>query len=468
MIVYDTLRAMPQGKPFHVNRTTQGSVKRPSLQTRGFCRRIGSSVALFYLAVASLSPALCQLPAGDSPLQQAVRKHDAVEVQRLLDSGADVDYLNANDETALDLSAGLDFRDTVEVLLEHHANIDQNNSKGDTALIYAARASALHSLQTLLAAKALVNHADVNDYTALDATVSKRNPSTTSLLLAAAADPNFRSAKRDPILFDLAYSQVETNDEVSTLKTLLDAGALPNVIDNTGYSVLFWAAYYGKPDSVRLLVEHGANPDFQEEPDHRTPIMTALLGAAFHPPDPSRIAALDLLIDAAKSLDLASARGETALSDAIEFGNVEAVKRLILRHASPNLIAGLFHETPLLIACRQPNLVIVQLLIAAGADVSQPSDGGTLPIHEAAIVGSLEVLKTLVGYGADINSPDLRRDTPLHLAAYNGYLGLVQYLIDKGAAINPRRITGETPYGLALKAGHNDIADFLKSHGGTQ
>jgi ankyrin repeat protein len=330
----------------------------------------------------------------------------------------------------------------------------------------AAQNNAVNAITMLLNAKAAPNRTNNNGYTALDAAVINQNPTLTHILLASGADPNLQIPKRDPIIFDLAYERKEFPDDLTTLSELLQAGASAKALDQSGVSILHWVAFYGQPKSVQTLLQYGADPDMRSMSDGRTPIMQALLGNLFAVPDAQRLETQNLLIDASKSLNLKSFAGDTALSEATEYGNVQAVDRLMLRHADPNLIAGDFKETPLYIACRRSNLQVAKSLIAGGADPNLTIAGDEMPIHMAVTVGSLAIVELLVQSGSRFDRAEWKGDTPLHLAAFNGYLEIVKFLVGKDAPVNPRRISGETPLDLAVKANHQDIVDFLTAHGG--
>ena len=61
-------------------------------------------------------------------------------------------------------------------------------------------------------------------------------------------------------------------------------------------------------------------------------------------------------------------------------------------------------------------LSVVQCLIAHGADVSQPSEAGTLPTHVAAARGHSSILAALLAAGAPPGAKDGDKQTILHLA----------------------------------------------------
>ena len=134
--------------------------------------------------------------------------------------------------------------------------------------------------------------------------------------------------------------------------------------------------------------------------------------------------------------------------------------------------------TPLHRAVWQDTAEIVQLLIAAGADVNARTETGSTPLHSAAqlgtaetiealiaagadmntrtealiiaaLSGTAETIEALIAAGADVNTRDEKRYTPLHSAAGNSSADGVQLLIAAGADIAAKADTGKTVWDLA-------------------
>ncbi len=132
------------------------------------------------------------------------------------------------------------------------------------------------------------------------------------------------------------------------LGMLLAAGASVKSVDTSGISILHWDAFYGKAKSVQMILQYGSmeETDMPSVTDGPTRLCTLCRVRHLQLPNAMRLETQNLLIDASKSLNVKSLAGDTALSEAIQFGNVQAVDRLLLRHADPNFIAGAFKQTP--------------------------------------------------------------------------------------------------------------------------
>jgi hypothetical protein len=109
--------------------------------------------------------------------------------------------------------------------------------------------------------------------------------------------------------------------------------------------------------------------------------------------------------------------------------------------------------TPLCIACKRGNLVMVQRLIAAGSrvnDAARSRVNDYTPLMLAAQNNWLDVVKLLIAAGADVNMARANGATPLHAAAQLGNAGIVDLLITAGANVNAARTDGVTALIIAL------------------
>ena len=78
--------------------------------------------------------------------------------QTLIDAGADVNIQSYNGSTALQIAVLFEHRDVVGVLIDAGANLDIQNDYGDTALTYAAQIGDSDTAQTLIDAGADVGN----------------------------------------------------------------------------------------------------------------------------------------------------------------------------------------------------------------------------------------------------------------------------------------------------------------------
>ena len=190
-------------------------------------------------------------------------------------------------------------------------------------------------------------------------------------------------------------------------------------------------------------------------------------------------------------------QGAEALFEAIKFGNIEQVKRIItknpaLAQAKDSIASTPLHEsalegktdiakfliknganvnaktslglTPLYITANQGNMDLIKLLIENGADINAKALFGVTPLFAAAKQGNTEIIRLLIENGADVNAKDSKGGTPLHESALDGKIDATKFLIKNGADVNAKDSDGMTPlHWAAMK--EFDIVKLLVENG---
>jgi uncharacterized protein len=155
------------------------------------------------------------------------------------------------------------------------------------------------------------------------------------------------------------------------------------------------------------------------------------------------------------------------LSEALGAGDAETFARLMRDHPEhvwdrhPDRTRWLFA------AADAGQLPIIELLVAAGADINAPK--ATAPegaVGTAAGEGHLEVVRWLLDRGAVINHVvgGAPRCFALTAAAFRGRLDVVKLLVERGAWIDCAW-AGSTPLSHALGYGETEVAAYLRSVG---
>src|SRR5438477_5453817 len=118
----------------------------------------------------------------------------------------------------------------------------------------------------------------------------------------------------------------------------------------------------------------------------------------------------DLLPSLAVAAALAAGAQGPSLSDAVLYGQTDAVREAIAKGADVNQpdTTGM---TPLMIAAEQGRTGIAEMLIAAGASVRASAGDGTTALMHAASANRLETLRLLLDRGADPNARTKGGDT---------------------------------------------------------
>ncbi len=158
----------------------------------------------------------------------------------------------------------------------------------------------------------------------------------------------------------------------------------------------------------------------------------------------------------------------TRFAVAIESGDVDEIKALLDEgnKADTHIDYGENWVTPLMKACWDGKKEIVDVLIAAGADVNAKAPGwGETPLGQAVSRGRQEIARTLVAKGAKLETRNKQGYTPLIQASAAGDLGMVELLLSLGANPNAEDDYEFTALKYAVFSGKPDVVRALVAKG---
>ena len=207
------------------------------------------------------------------------------------------------------------------------------------------------------------------------------------------------------------------------LKTLLAAGADPNMSDQEGWTPLMFASREGHLEIVERLLAAGADPTISHK-NNWTLLMSASQGGHRE--------VVEKLLAAGADPTVSDPQGWTALHLASGGGDSNIVKALLAAGADPN-VSNSRGWTPLHIASRKGHLSIVEQLLAAGADPNSADVWGHTPLHRASFHDRGEIAEKLLAAGANPNVKNDEGNTPLYWASFYGHQQIVEKLLAAGA-----------------------------------
>ncbi|KAH6957155.1 ankyrin repeat protein [Fusarium avenaceum] len=223
---------------------------------------------------------------------------------------------------------------------------------------------------------------------------------TCRYLLEKGADPNKKYADRS-----MTFIRVLEKDDKELTELFLNAGAVPDSFDDWDGAVrktpLTYAARFASYEVMKLLLDHGASPNYC--PDG---INSALLEVALEGGEDSRKA--ELLLERGATFDSKRLDGWAPLQAAYD---------------SPALVA---------------------LFLKHGADVEKQTEDGTV-LMMAARWGFIETLRAIVAHEdprPDLNTTYSWEDnthsgyTALNFAVLNGNFDCANFLLQSGAKLN--------------------------------
>ncbi len=217
-------------------------------------------------------------------------------------------------------------------------------------------------VQALIAHGADPNHRkDAEDAASvLETAVDLERSRTVETLLAFGADP-FRHGREGTMM-----ATAGDHGDVRTLAALLGSGVPVDAGDWEGTTALMMAAYEGREEAVRYLLERGADVNrhaLNNHPDYYGGA-TALIYAVKREEIPTQI--VRVLLDAGADLEATDAAGNTPLIRAASDGSVETFRLLMERGANVHA-RDIWGHSAIDRLELDPNEEKLQSLLAAGA-----------------------------------------------------------------------------------------------------
>ncbi|XP_071483151.1 uncharacterized protein [Diadema antillarum] len=173
---------------------------------------------------------------------------------------------------------------------------------------------------------------------------------------------------------------------------------------------LHYAAWQGKVEPVRLLLQAGSDPN-QPSLDCETPLHLASQYGSY--------AVVETLLQYDANPTAKNKQGKTPLDLAAEFGKSGVAGLFLNGRYCNTLIASSSHtgvtmHTPLHLAAKNGHSDVIRILIDAGIDLNRETPNGTA-LHEAALAGKSEVVRLLIMSGIDVLKKNSHSQTALDI-----------------------------------------------------
>ena len=349
---------------------------------------------------------------------------------------------------------------TVERLLEHGADINAaEHERGQTALMWAVADQQHVDVAHLLIENDADLHARTKVWYQLENTAGNTN--TTG---------NFRMAHggSTPLLF------AARNGDVETVRVLVEAGADVDDTAASGTSALVIAAHSGHGPLGSYLLEQGADPNAAGAG------YAALHAAVLR----SQVQLVEALLDHGADANAVVEHGTNGRRFSADYS---------IRHQ-------LIGTNAFWLAAKYGELEILRTLAEHGADPFVVPEGGMSALQAAiGMPGSslesrrdrignsaqdpddeerrtLELARIVIDLGVDVNAADQRGNTALHDAVRKDFASVVELLVARGADVNAVNERDQTPLVLAetpqtipgtngLRGTRPEVAELLRSLG---
>ncbi len=329
--------------------------------------------------------------------------------------------------TPLHAAAAAGQAEVVRQLLTAGAALEAGDNRDRRPLHHAAQAGHVEVVELLLAAGADVQARDIRGFFPINGAIEGRNVEVVELLMAAGAHPSLGWAAQ--------------RGSPAIVQLILAAGADPNSQPSHELTPLNLAVVFQQEGNVELLLAAGADPEH------------ALLFTWSYPSS---------LVTASPTI----------------------TEQLLVAGANPNVFAQNLPfdtDTHPLTAAQLGDAVVVDMLLAAGVNPNTRDRGGT-PLHWLCLTRGepsgpgagpqgLVVLERLLAAGANPRAVTAEGRTPLHYAVQFGWYSSktagwpagVERLLAAGADPHQPDAEGVTPLQLAEQQGQGALAALLQA-----
>ena len=244
------------------------------------------------------------------------------------------------------------------------------------------------------------------------------------------------------------------NGNVQVVKSIMNRGADPSLMDNRGWNTLHLAAQSGDTDIISLIHSHLPNIESKTGEGY-TPLMVAALCGKLH--------AVKWFLEKGATVACEGNRGWNTLHYAAQGGDTDIIS-LIHTHL-PNIESktgeGL---TPLMVAAVTGKLHAVKWFLEKGATVACEDKRGWNTLHSAAQGGDTDIISLIHTHLPNIESKTGEGYTPLMVAALCGKLHAVKWFLEKGATVACENNRGWNTLHCAAECGDTDIISLIHTH----
>ena len=364
----------------------------------------------------------------------AFKKKDIKVIELMLKHGIEIP------DGALHLAIKLKDLEIIKVLVSNGADLEFRDGNEETALKSAVRTDRINILEYLIAQGADVNASGKSDTSPITTAAYEGNKEVIQLLVKNGADIHHKSEDNHWTLLHYAAKY----NHAHLIDFLIESGIDVDSRSRNGWSALATASDNGDIETVEKLLNHKADIELPTINNKTTPLMAAAVNG--------HTKVVNRLIKAGADFERKNIDGHNPLWLAANKSHTKTVKALLNIDTDHNQV---FFD-----ASSKGKFELVRTLIKSGIDVSARTKKGSTAMHLAARYGHLDIVKLLQKNGADIHALSTNKnDTPLMRAAGWGQRNVIDYLISQDTEVDIQTKHGWT---AALSTARHHKLDTLK------
>jgi len=368
----------------------------------------------------------------ETPLMYAVKSKNVNLVQFLLENGANVNYINNKDESALSKTMSTRISKKMIAILEMLIN-------------YGADINKIYNITEN-------NKLSCSKITPLIYAVGHKNLNLIELFIKNGANVNDKDTKgATPLYYAITHSQ-----KIEIVEYLIDNGADVNeIINDENETVIFSAIKYEQYDIIKLLVDRGANVNHKNK-QNKIP-----LGTVMYRKNCSQL--FEYLISDEIDFQELDRHGKSLFHYSITSGNTDVFNYIMdnVENIDINLLDKQ-QNTPLMLAVYFKNIDFVLKILERKPNIEYRNARLENALYIAVEKNSYKIAKLLLENGAKVDNSNIEINRKMLFNAVTSYR-IIQLLIKNGFEINNYIINTPNKYGnypLSIATRHRKLSSI--------
>ena len=351
-------------------------------------------------------------------LQKELLKNylDEKKIQKLINSGVDINFRDENDRTLLFDLAKKRKVESIKILIKNGVNVNAEDRYGKTVLTEAINKEDGMMIRFLLDNGASINFVNESGRTVLQDVALEGNARVFRILLAHNPDLDIKDSYGRTVLFDAVEG-----GNFDIVRDLINHVDNPNIADQNGQTVLYNAALNENQELAKFLISNGLNVNHLDNNRQNILFNAVILGA-------QNIEFIELLLKKGLKINQKDKDDRTILD--------ELLKILSILKNEDVKVEGKYK----LVKPERNYLKLTSILMDYGLAIDRADQDGKTVLFKEIQRKNFDTIEFLMAAGADVNHGDKDGKTALFDAVLGGVgnINMIDYLIEKGADIDQR------------------------------